>query len=185
MVKAVIEARGDLLTAAKYLRVSLRELDNMLRAIPGIEAVLGSIEEVKADNPAYQKLTAELFERQVLRAMSLYRLAALDSLYSLASMPLSGKAAMMNVKREAAVNLMGRDGPGGQGPLLELTEFFRSLNSDYQTKKQGLTVTRAILIESRTGGPVEPPMEALEAAPRIESPVSAEREPASAPDRKR
>lgn len=184
IIKAVVDARGDLLTTSKFLRISLRELDNILKAIPEIRTVLGSIAEIAADNPEYMKMTAELFERQVVRAQSMYRLAAIDSLYELATMPVTNTAAMMNVKREAAVNLMGRETSGGGGALGELTEFFRSLNSDYQSKKDGVTVTRAILIEQRRGEPVESQLvETLEALPQSESLPSADRAPVATQDR--
>lgn len=177
--KALIDARGDILLASKILRLSLREFDNVLRAIPGIDALLGQIEEVKADNPAYAKMSGEWFERQCVRAISLYRLAALESLYELATMEMTDKAAMMNVKREAAVNLWGGDKGGTGGVAGELTEFFKSLNDDYQQRKSGVTRVRA-MIEIQTGAPPaaeEVPLQTL-------LPPLAEPEPSSGQHRK-
>lgn len=163
--EALIKSRGDILVASKLMRMSVRELDNILRAIPGIPALLGTIEEIKADNPEYSRMSGEWFERQCTRAVSLYRLAALEALNDLATMPMTDKAAMMNVKREAAVNLWGGGKDGSTGVAGELTEFFKALDQDYREKKD--TVTRIRLSIERgpaaaVAGPIQtvlPPLD--------------------------
>lgn len=164
VIDALVLCRGDVLQASKYLRLSVRELDNVMRAIPGIGAVLGTIEEVKAQNPDYEKLTIGWFEAQCSRAMQLYRLAALDELYALATMEISANAAMMQVKREAAVNLLGRD---HQADLPnELSGFFKMLNTEYQQKRTRVMEIRAQLIEMQPQP--QPTEKILEALPPAE-----------------
>jgi hypothetical protein len=166
VVDALIECRGDIVQTAKYLRFSVRELDNMLRAIPGSAAVLGTIEQVKAENPEWERVSTIWFEGQCRRAMALYRLTAMEELYALATMELSENAAMMNVKREAALNLLGRDRDGSQ-VFPELSAFFKTLNDEYQKKSLRITEIRARLIEVQ-GGPEMRTVEALEVIPQSE-----------------
>ena len=149
VIDELIENRGDILQTAKSLRMSVREFDNIMRAIPGSAAALGTIERVKASNPEWDKESTIWFEKQTRQAMSLYRLTALEELYALATMPLSDNAAMMNVKREAALNLLGREKDGGE-VFPELAGFFKALNEDYKVKSVNVTRVRAEL-ENRQG----------------------------------
>jgi hypothetical protein len=150
LTEALVACRGDILQTAKYLKFSVRELDNLLRAIPGSAAVLGTIEQVKAENPEWERASTAWFEQQCRRAMSLYRLTAMEELYALATMDLSENAAMMNVKREAALNLLGRDRDGSE-VFPELSAFFKGLNEEYQQKSVRITEVRARLIEVQSG----------------------------------
>jgi hypothetical protein len=150
LTEALVACRGDILQTAKYLKFSVRELDNLLRSIPGSAAILGTIEQVKAENPDWERVSTVWFESQCRRAMALYRLSAIEELFKLATMDVSENAAMMNVKREAAINLLGRDRDGSQ-VFPELSEFFKGLNEEYQQKSVRITEIRARLIEVQTG----------------------------------
>jgi hypothetical protein len=165
--EALVNCRGDVLQAAKWLGISTRELDNCLRAIPGITAVIGTIEQVKAQNPEWDKFSGEWFETQCARAMTLYRLSALEELWRLATMDLTENAAMMNVKREAALNLLGRERDGS--PVMgELTNFFKTLNEDYHSKRPLVARIRTQLIELQSVALPTTIPETLEAPPRTE-----------------
>jgi hypothetical protein len=167
IIEALVNCRGDILQTAKFLGLSVRELDNTLRCVPGITSVFGTIEEVKADNPEWERLSTTWFEAQCRRAMQLYRLTALEELYNLATMEVSGHAAMMNVKREAALNLLGRDKDGSQ-VFPELSAFFKGLNEEYQSKSVRITEIRARLIEVQGGAQPTRQVDTLEVIPQSE-----------------
>lgn len=163
--EALTTCRGDILQSAKLLKLSVREFDNVLRAIPGSAAFLGAMEEIKADNPEWERASTQWFESQCRRAMSLYRLTAMEELYSLATMPLNANAAMMNVKREAALNLLGRDRDGAEA-FPELATFFAGLNDEYQKKSVRVTEIRTRLVEVREGERDVTPVSIPEALPQ-------------------
>lgn len=170
-VKEVLKkARGDILVAAKYLKLSLREFDRILQTVPEIMAFMQTIAEVKANNPEYRRWSEEEFERQADRAYATARLAAIESLYDLATMPMSENAAMMNVKREAAVNLLGRDERGGRN-LGEQSEFFKALAAEFaQVRPKMVVVRETISIEAAEAQPLRK-VETLEGeAQRLEHP---------------
>lgn len=136
---ALVEARGDIFVASQLLSITAIRLDRAIRVSETLQAVVLGIQDVKGSG-AYLQATAEDFGRAMERRMSLYRIAGLDALHELASMPLDQNSAQNQVKLAAAARLAGPpEGSQGGG---ELADTLRELNQAYQQDAPRLRVIR-------------------------------------------
>lgn len=144
MADALVEARGDIFIAAQLLKITAVRLDRAIRVSAALQGVVSGIQDVK-ETAAYEAATTRDFERAIARRTSLYRVAGMDALYELASMPIDANSAQNQVKLAAAARLAGpTEGSGAGG---ELAETLRALNDEYQRTAPKIRVTRTTTIE--------------------------------------
>ena len=103
--KALATCRGDLFTTAAYLNVYPRELDSYIRLSGELQAFVGTIDRVKADQD-YDRISAEQFAERLEVLTRAYKAEAIDIIHELATMPFD-TAAMAEIKLKAAVQLRG------------------------------------------------------------------------------
>jgi stress response protein YsnF len=138
--KALMDAQGDLFIAAQLLgHVTALKLDRAIRCSARLQQVFLTIKQVKA-LPEYDRLSQEALEQEVARRMTVYRSDALDSIHSLATMPIGENSAMAQVKLAAAVRLAGGTVVRESGSDLEST--LRELNELYTREAPRIKVTR-------------------------------------------
>lgn len=132
---AIIEARGDIFVASQLLRITAIRLDRAIAISPILQAVLDECRK-KDSRP----LTDDVLREAVERRVALYRVAGLDALHELATMPLDANSAQNQVKLAAAARLAGTtEGSSGAG---DLAETLRELNDLYQKEAPRLRVVR-------------------------------------------
>lgn len=131
--EALIEARGDIFVASQLLRITAIRLDRAIQVSPLLQECIAT---VKA---APQGVSAETIHSAIERRLSLYRVAGLDSLHDLATMPIDLNSAQNQVKLAAAARLAGTvEATGGSG----IEETLRELNAQYQKEAPRLRVVR-------------------------------------------
>ena len=143
---ALVEARGDIFVASQLLGMGVTALrvDRAIRVSARLQAVVEGIQDVKGTE-RYLEATALDFHRAIERRMSLYRIAGLDALHELASMPIDENSAQNQVKLAAAARLAGPAAEsGGEG---ELVETLRELNQQYHESAPRIRVMRQTLVE--------------------------------------
>lgn len=132
---ALIEARGDIFIASQLLGVTATRLDRAIAVSPALLQAMTTSQQSISDNlkPADIRGIAE-------RRIELYRVAGLDALHELATMPIDENSAQNQVKLAAAARLAGETGGGQVGG--DLAETLRILNQEYQEKAPRLRVVR-------------------------------------------
>lgn len=134
MKHALIEARGDLFVAAQLLRVPALRLNRAIAVSPVLAAAL------EATKAAGSGVTAKQIEAAIAERVGLYRVAGLDALHDLATMPIDENSAQNQVKLAAAARLVGEGMTAGSSGDLE--NIFRELRDTYQTEAPRLRVIR-------------------------------------------
>ena len=110
--EALTKARGDIFLASSYLHVSTREVDRYIRSNEELQVFQGKIDKIKS-NAEYEKYSTERFKKELEIKTREYKDSALDTIHSLASLPMVDdngepiKAAMADVKLRAAIKLLG------------------------------------------------------------------------------
>ena len=143
---ALIEARGDIFVASQLLGMGVTALrvDRAIRVSARLQAVVAGIQDVKGTD-VYLEATARDFHRAIERRMSLYRIAGLDALHDLASMPIDENSAQNQVKLAAAARLAGPPSESQEGG--ELAETLRELNQLYHESAPKIKIMRQTLVE--------------------------------------
>lgn len=134
MKHALIEARGDIFIASQLLKVTAIRLNRAIQVSPLLGAVL---EETKH---AGKGVSDKQIEEAVRARVGLYRVAGLDALHDLATMPIDENSAQNQVKLAAAARLVGESGVGQSSG--ELEGIFRELRETYQSEAPRLRVVR-------------------------------------------
>lgn len=133
MMEALIEARGDIFVASQLLQITAIRLNRAIQVSPTLQAALDATRELG------KGVSKEAIAEAVESRMGLYRVAGLDALHDLASMPIDANSAQNQVKLAAAARLAGTV-EGGDGGGLEAT--LRELNQQYQNEAPRLRVIR-------------------------------------------
>jgi len=133
---ALIEVRGDLFMAAQHLRVTALRLSRSIQASPTLQ---GTMEYLSQLDKRRAITDAQIHEAVSLR-MGLYRVAGLDALHDLATMPINENSAQNQVKLAAAARLAG--GLEGAGSGGEMGDTFRELRELYESHAPRLKVVR-------------------------------------------
>lgn len=134
MKAALIEARGDIFIASQLLSVTAMRLHRAIQVSPALQACL---ESAKTAGPG---IPIEAIHKAAEERMALYRVAGLDALHDLATMPIDANSAQNQVKLAAAARLAGTvEGAGGGG---DVAETLRELNRSYQENAPRLRVIR-------------------------------------------
>lgn len=131
--QALIEARGDIFVASQLLRVTAIRLQRAIQVSAVLQAVLDEIPKLS------KGLSLEALHSAVEQRVALYRVAGLDALHDLATMPLDDNSAQNQVKLAAAARLAGSVEVGG-GSGIEDT--LRELNAAYQKEAPRLRIVR-------------------------------------------
>lgn len=125
---ALTEAKGDLFLASCALDCTAQELDKYIRRSEVLQGFAATIEQVKRD-PAYDRMSAEQFEGQVIALSRVYKLDGLNEIHKLAMMEFGDSAALAKVKLDAARALRGGGEHIGAGDaeatLLELNQLYQ------------------------------------------------------------
>jgi hypothetical protein len=137
--QSLIDARGDLFIAATTLRISPLRMQRLIQAAPvlsvALSAILDAPEESKS-HPAF----SQIVEQAIAERVSAYRVVGLDSLYELATMPISENSANNQVKLGAAANLVGSTANNVGGN--EMADTLRALNEAYNISAPRIRITR-------------------------------------------
>lgn len=136
---AIIESRGDLFVASQLLGITALRLDRAIRASDGLQTLFLATQQTKTD-PAFDSAASEAFEREVQRRVALYRVAGLDALHELATMPIDENSAQNQVKLAAAARLAGPNEGAGSGG--DIAEALRYLNAQYHEHAPRIRVVR-------------------------------------------
>lgn len=140
MRDALIEARGDIFVASQLLGITAIRFDRAIQVSAKLQAAVAEIREEHRDPKNSKGLADEEIRHAIDRRLHLYRVAGLDALHDLATMPLDDNSAQNQVKLAAAARLAGStEGAGGGG---EIGEALRSLNDSYQQHAPRLRVIR-------------------------------------------
>lgn len=131
--QTLIDARGDIFVASQLLGITALRLNRAIQVSPVLQATVDAI--VKVGKGASEASIQEAIDSR----LSLYRVAGLDALHDLATMPIDENSAQNQVKLAAAARLAGTvEGMGGSG----LEETLRELNKAYQDNAPRLRVIR-------------------------------------------
>lgn len=131
---ALIEARGDIFVASQILDVTAVRLYRAIQVSPVLQATLRTLQ----DSP--KGLSVEALHAAVEERIVLYRVAGLDALHDLATMPIDQNSAQNQVKLAAAARLAGTvEGSTGGS---DLAETLRELNKSYAENAPRLRVIR-------------------------------------------
>lgn len=144
---ALIEARGDIFVAAQLLSVTAIRVKRAIDVSPLLQISLEQLAKLRA-SPEAEKLSTERIEEAVRSRLALYRVAGLDALHDLATMPIDENSAQNQVKLAAAARLAGSSdaGPGGG----DIADTLRALNDQYQKDAPRIRLVRETLtIEHR------------------------------------
>ena len=134
--RALIEARGDIFIASQLLSVTAVRLDRAIQVSAELQAAR---EEAKAAH-GKASVSDDEIAAAVARRMALYRIAGLDALHDLATMPLDVNSAQNQVKLAAAARLAGpTEGSSGSDGLAET---LRELSEAYTREAPRLRVVR-------------------------------------------
>lgn len=131
---AIIEARGDIFIASQLLGVTAIRLDRAIQVSPVLQQCITTAHTAPAG------MSIEMLHAAVERRLSLYRVAGLDALHDLATMPIDENSAQNQVKLAAAARLAGTVEAGGGSD--GLAETLRELNQAYQQEAPRLRVIR-------------------------------------------
>ena len=132
---ALIEARGDLFVAAQWLAMPAMRLRRYIEASPVLTATLETLRQRET-----KALPIEAIHKAIEDRLAMYRVAGLDALHDLATMPLDKNSAQNQVKLAAAARLAGDQGSFGSGD--GLADTLRELNQSYVENAPRLRVTR-------------------------------------------
>jgi hypothetical protein len=132
--EALIEAKGDLFIASQTLRITAIRLSRAIQVSPTLRTVVETYKEHG------QSVSDERIRTAIEERLALYRVAGLDALHELATMPIDSNSAQNQVKLAAAARLAGSTDAGLSGGALE--ETLRELNKSYQETAPRLRVTR-------------------------------------------
>lgn len=133
MKDALIEGRGDIFVASQLLGITAIRLNRAIQVSPVLQATLDAVKT------SSQGASADQIQSAIAQRTSLYRVAGLDALHDLATMPIDANSAQNQVKLAAAARLAGTvEGVDGGG--LEAT--LRELNQQYQQEAPRLRVIR-------------------------------------------
>lgn len=128
---AVEQSRGDMLVAARILRIRLKDLMDACERVPALKTHMLMVNKTREQASDFRRLTDEQFEAALKRNRQVYSVVALDEMYEVATMPIDpDNAEMVNAKLKACVELTKGAGGGGDGN--ELTEVLRELNVLYR-----------------------------------------------------
>lgn len=133
--EVLVKCEGDLLAASKMLGVQPRILDNAILHVVDLQITLGVIAELQAKAPAGERdkcimAATGWIGKEVDRRTSLYRLAAVQETYELATMDVdTDNAALMQVKLNACKELRPRETAGA---LSDVASFFKQLDEEYR-----------------------------------------------------
>lgn len=130
--KALLDARGDIFVASQMLGVTAIRLN---RAIQLSVVLAATMDQLIADGRKTDPHIHQAIEERV----SLYRVAGLDALHELATMPLNDNSAQNQVKLAAAARLAGSIG-GDQSS--DMGDVFRELREAYEQQAPRLRVIR-------------------------------------------
>lgn len=132
--EALIEARGDIFIASQLLRVTAIRLDRAIQVSPLLQHCIATVKEHGKSG-----VSVETIHAAVERRLSLYRVAGLDALHDLATMPIDVNSAQNQVKLAAAARLAGAvESVGGSG----IEDTLRELNQKYQQEAPRLRIVR-------------------------------------------
>ena len=134
MKDALIEARGDIFIASQLLGITAIRLNRAIKISPLLQATLDTT------TTAHKGLSREALNEAVEERLVLYRVAGLDALHELATMPLDDNSAQNQVKLAAAARLAGSPEAGAGGG--EVGEALRALNQLYHEQAPRLRVVR-------------------------------------------
>ncbi len=134
MKDALIEARGDIFLASQMLGITALRLNRAIQVSPTLQATLD------ATTTSSKGLSKEALNEAIEHRLGLYRVAGLDALHDIASMPIGENSAMVQVKFAAASRIAGSPEGGAGGG--ELGEALRSLNALYHEAAPRLRVVR-------------------------------------------
>lgn len=136
MQKALIEARGDIFIASQLLGITAVRLDRAMAVSP-------TLQETRAEarkSFGKESVSEDEIRAAVERRIALYRVAGLDALHDLATMPLDENSAQNQVKLAAAARLAGPSDAQTAGG--DFASILRELNESYQQNAPRLRVTR-------------------------------------------
>ena len=141
MQRALIEARSDIFVASQLLGISSVRLD---RAIGVSETLRATVEEIRSRRRSqknFESVDADEIRTAIDRRLALYKVAGLDALHELATIPVDPQNSAQNqVKLAAAAKLAGTTEAGSAGG--ELGETLRELREAYQQNAPRLKVVR-------------------------------------------
>ena len=134
MKAALVEARGDIFIASQLLHITAVRLNRAVQVSPMLQATLDAVQEIG------KGVSDGAIHEAIEKRLSLYRVAGLDALHELATMPIDENSAQNQVKLSAAARLAGD--PAHSMGAGELGETLRELNQQYQANAPRLRVTR-------------------------------------------
>lgn len=137
--EAIRLSAGDLFLASEYSRLSPIRLKHAIELSPALQTAL----ELSRKH-AGTVLPPDVVNRAIEDRLAVYRVAGLDALNELATMPISRNSAQNQVKLAAAARLAGS--PEGSGGSDEFSSLMRDLNQSYQENAPRLRVTRERLV---------------------------------------
>lgn len=140
IIEALINAKGDLFIASRYMDVTPRRLSELMRHSVNVQNCFIELQKSAAD-PEFERLTGKQFEDAIKSRMLSYKIDGLDALHELATMPIDPENSGNNqVKFTAASRLAGpADSLGGGG---ELGEALRELNAMYHENAPRIRIIR-------------------------------------------
>lgn len=148
----LIQCQGDMIQAARRLRIRTGKLNSYIRTVPSLKTAWLAMERVKA-SPEYDTLTADSFRQEIDALISGMQLDALEEIYELAMMPVDYNPGMAEVKLKAAIHLRGPVGANQNAG--DIDGLFHELNQLYQTSAPRIKGMR-VQVEMVTHDPPEP-----------------------------
>lgn len=145
MKDALIEAHGDLFVASQLLGITALRLNRSIQLSTTLQAVQD------ATSATAKGLSKEMLSEAIEQRLAAYRVAGLDALHDLATMPLDPNSAQNQVKLAAASRLAGTPEAGGGGS--DVAQALRELNQLYNEHAPRLRVVRETLTVEMSSQP--------------------------------
>lgn len=134
--QALIDAMGDIFIAASWLGITAMRLRRAIEASALLQVTLETLRQRET-----KVLPTELINKAIEDRLAMYRVAGLDALHELASIPVTEKnSAKLQVKLAAAARLAGDPGSYGSGD--GLADTLRELNQSYAENAPRLRIIR-------------------------------------------
>lgn len=146
---AIVQARGDLVTAAKLIPgMSALHLQTLVYRRPLLQRFHKKTLNGDHIDSEYHALAMADLHHNVETRLGVYRVEALDAVHELAMMPLSDNPLHNQVKLSAAAKLLGDTEPGrGSRDDGDIGDIRRALNDEYQRSATRVKITRKTTVE--------------------------------------
>lgn len=147
--RALTDARGDMIVAARLLRVKVRDVRDAIQMIPEVQGHFMAVQKAVAEHPDVERATSQQLDRRIRHLTTVYAADGLEALHELATQPFIQDSYMMDIKFKAASKLVQAKPVDGRND--DIGQLMVALNEQYQ-KSSGRITHLSMQLERMQGG---------------------------------